>query len=264
MTTVVVMLLAATQIIAHRGASYDAPENTLTSVELAWERDADAVEVDIFLSRDGKIVVIHDDTTKRLAGVDKAVADQTLAELKALDVGRWKGPEFAGTRIPTLAEVLETVPDGKRLVIEVKGGEAILPELERVVDASGKRGQVLYIAFGYGVIRAAKRRMPDVPAYWLYGWNPKERIRWGDPSPERLIALATAAGLDGLDVNYKGAFGADFAKKLEAAGMKLVVYTVNDPESARRLAAMGVAGITTDRPAFLAKEIGGAASDGKD
>jgi len=250
MTALLVVAMSA-QIIAHRGASYDAPENTLPAVELAWEQGADAVEVDVFLTKDGQVVAIHDEDTKRTGGVDKKVEDQTLAELKALDVGSWKDKKFAGTRIPTLEEVLATVPTGKGLVVEIKDDDAILPELERAMGRSGKRAQVTLISFGYGVMREAKRRMPDVPCYWLYGFSVGERLRYGNPGPDRLVALAKAAGLDGLDVNYKGAFGADLPKKLADEGMKLLVYTVNDPESARRLEANGIAGLTTDRPAFL-------------
>ncbi len=75
------------QIIAHRGESYSAPENTLAAVTLAWQRNADAVEVDVHLSKEGRLVVIHDDNTRRTAGVDRKVREQTLAELKALDAG---------------------------------------------------------------------------------------------------------------------------------------------------------------------------------
>src|SRR5215218_7394628 len=84
----------AVEIVGHRGASFDAPENTLASVKLAWEQKADAAEFDVFLSKDGKIVVIHDANTKRVAGVDKPVVQQTLEELRTLDVGKWKNPKF--------------------------------------------------------------------------------------------------------------------------------------------------------------------------
>src|SRR5439155_19827959 len=101
------------EIIAHRGASWDAPENTVAAINLAWKQKADASEFDVFLSKDGKIIVIHDKDTKRVAGVDKQVIDQTFDELRQLDVGKWKGPNFAGEKIPTLAEMLATVPKGK-------------------------------------------------------------------------------------------------------------------------------------------------------
>src|SRR3954454_13113161 len=101
------------EIIGHRGAASDAPENTLASFRLAWEQQADAIECDVRLSKDVHIVAIHDAETKRTAGVDVAVVDQTLAELRRLDVGRWKDERFAGEPIPTLAEILTTVPVGK-------------------------------------------------------------------------------------------------------------------------------------------------------
>src|SRR4051794_19310515 len=77
------------EIVGHRGASHDAPENTVAAIKLAWKQKADASEFDVYLSKDGKIVVIHDGTTKRTAGVAKKVIDQTLAELRELDAGKW-------------------------------------------------------------------------------------------------------------------------------------------------------------------------------
>ena len=103
------------EIIAHRGASHDAPENTLESVKLGWVQGADAVEVDVYLSKDGYIVLHHDGSTKKLAGVDRKVVDQTLAELQQLDVGSWKGDKWKDVRIPKLADVLSTIPEGRRL-----------------------------------------------------------------------------------------------------------------------------------------------------
>ena len=246
----------AIEIIAHRGASHDAPENTLPAVTLAWERDADAVEVDVFLSKDGVVVAIHDKTTKRVAGEDRAVSDQTLVELKALDVGRWKHVKYAGTRIPTISEALATVPNGKRLVIEIKGDDqAIVPALEKAVDQSGKRSQVVFIAFSYDLIVAAKRLMPDAPAYWLYGYSTRERLHYRILSNSDLIEKAKSANLDGLDLRHDGGFDESFVEQIRAQGMKIYVYTVNDPGRARELEAMGVAGVTTDRPGFMRKAL---------
>ena len=119
------------EIIAHRGASHDAPENTLAAIRLAWQQEADAVEVDVQLSKDGKLVVIHDDNTKRSGRFARKVNAQTLDELRKLDVGRWKGKRWAGEKIPTLAAVLATVPDGKRLFVEFKCGPDGIPEFKR-------------------------------------------------------------------------------------------------------------------------------------
>src|SRR5436190_9554723 len=96
------------ELVAHRGASADAPENTVAAIKLAWEQKADASEFDVYLTKDGKIVVIHDATTKRTAGEDKKVADTSLEDLRKLEVGKWKNPKFAGEKIPTLEEMLAT------------------------------------------------------------------------------------------------------------------------------------------------------------
>ena len=90
------------EIIAHRGASHLAPENTLASVELAWKRGADAVEIDIWLTKDGRIVAIHDEDTERTTGRKWVIADHTLAELRRLDAGSWKDESYAGEPIPIL------------------------------------------------------------------------------------------------------------------------------------------------------------------
>src|SRR5438552_9814499 len=120
------------EIIAHRGASHDAPENTLASVNLAWRQHADAVEIDVQFSKDGKLVVIHDNSTRRTGRVNKKVSEQTLSELRRLDVGRWRGRTWSGQRIPTLDEVLATVPHGKRLYVELKCGPDGLAEFIRI------------------------------------------------------------------------------------------------------------------------------------
>ena len=105
--------LAAPFLVAHRGASKDAPENTLPAFELAWKQGADAIEGDFYLTKDGKIVCFHDGDTKKITGKKLVVKDSTLAELQALDVGEWRGKKFAGTRMPTLEQVLATVQIGR-------------------------------------------------------------------------------------------------------------------------------------------------------
>ncbi len=211
----------AIEIIAHRGASFDAPENTLPAVKLAWEKNADAVEVDIHLTKDGKIVAIHDYNTKRTAVLDKLVSEQTLASLKKLDAGSWKGPRWKGTTIPTLEETIAAVPEGKRLFIEIKCGVEVVPKLERVIEESGKRDQVVVIGFSLAVVTAAKKRLPDVPVYWLYGFSERERQEYGDLSLDDLIAKVKSAGLDGLDVNHTGLLSKDFIGKLTAEALCL-------------------------------------------
>lgn len=249
------MSLHAVEITAHRGASHDAPENTLAAFRLGWEQGADAVELDIHLSKDGHIVAIHDATTKKNIGVDKPVAEQTLDELRALDAGAWKGPQWTGEKPPTLAEALATIPEGKRIFIEIKCGAEVLPELVRVVQASGKTpAQLAIIAFNYDVAKQAKERLPSLPVYLLAAFK-MDKKTGAIPDLPTLIAKAKAARLDGLDLDYKFPIDAAFVAKVKEAGLGFYVWTVNDPTVARRLVQAGVDGITTDRPAWLREQL---------
>ncbi len=239
------------EIIAHRGASADAPENTLAAFNLGWRHQADAGELDTRLSRDGQAVVIHDAGTKRTAGFDKPVAEQTLAELRSLDAGVWKGPQWQGEKIPILAEALATIPDGKRMFIEIKCGPEILPELKRVIHASGKTpGQLPIITFNYEVAKQAKERFPCHEVSLLHDWKADKEA--GRPlSVNDLITRTQAANLDGVDVKADPALDKAIVQKVQAAGLKFYVWTVDDAETAQRLAAAGVDGITTNRPQWL-------------
>ena len=247
-----------TQLIAHRGASYDAPENTLAAVSLAWEHAADGVEVDIRLSRDSRIVVVHDDNTKRTGGKDGLVADQTLDELKALDAGTWRGERWSGERIPTLSEVLATVPRGKRLLIELKCDHRVLPALEKeLANANLASEQTELIGFDLGTMSAAKRSLPGNQALWLCQAQRDHGNSRKPLAAEELIRQARSAEMDGLNVAASPAVDALFVETVKAAGMRIYAWTVNDPDEARRLVELGIDAITTDRPKWLRNEIWG-------
>jgi len=243
------------EIVAHRGASEEAPENTLASFRLGYEQ-ADACELDIHLSQDGHVVVMHDATTKRTAGLDKPIAQQTLAELKSLDAGSFKAAKFAGEKIPLLSEVLALIPEKKRLFIEIKCGVEAIPALVAVIgEAKKKPEQTALIAFNLETLRQAKLKLPDLQAYWLA--SAKADPKTGKPpGVEELIRMAKLAGLDGLDLEGKFPIDAAFAAKVHAAGLKLYTWTVNDAETANRQVAAGVDGITTDRPQKLREALG--------
>jgi glycerophosphoryl diester phosphodiesterase len=245
------------EIIAHRGASYDAPENTVAAFRLAFEQKADAIELDVHLSRDGRIVCVHDFTTYRIGGVDKAIREQDLGDLKLLDVGRWKDLRWMGERIPTLREALQTVPPGKRVYIEIKSSPEILPELERVIGASGLRPeQVTVIAFDYDTICKAKSWLTNIPCAWLVSFKPDARKRNPEEVTDEIIQRAHCAGLDGLDLNHIGPLNHQFMKKARAAGLKIFVWTIDDLDSATRMIDLGVDAIATNRPAWLREQLG--------
>lgn len=244
----------AVEIIAHRGASHEAPENTLASFGLGWEQGAGAGELDIHLSRDRQIVVIHDLNTRRTTGVDKPVAEQTLAELRALDAGAWKGARWAGEKIPTLSEALATIPEGRRMFVEIKCGVDVLPELERVIRTSAKKPeQIALIGFSYAVARAAKVHFPGLEVLWLASYRKGADEKF--PTAAELVEKAKAAHLDGLDLDFRFPIDAAFAAEVKGAGLKLYAWTVDDLTRARDLVAAGVDGITTNRPAWLREQI---------
>lgn len=241
------------EIIAHRGASADAPENTLAAVQLAWQQGADAAEIDIQLTADGQLVAIHDDSMLRTGGVDWAVKDCTLAKLKTCDVGSWKSPQFAGERIPTLAKVLDIVPPGKRLFIEMKCGIDAIPELVRVMSAAkAAREQAVLIGLDYDTIVAVKRALPDRVAFWV-----TEQFATGAtsspmrPVTSELIQRAVAVGLDGLDINDLVTRPSGDIASIRQAGLATCIWTVNSVDRARWLRAEGMESITTDVPAKL-------------
>lgn len=247
---------AAPQIIAHRGASHDAPENTLAAFRLAWEQAADAVELDIRLTADGRIVALHDRTTERTTGVVEAVAVQTLAELRRQDAGTWKGPQWADQVVPTLGEALATVPDGRRLLIEIKCGPEVLPALEQSLRAAGRLPeQTALIGFDYETMCQARQRFPMLDVYWIV--SAKKSPQTGlAPRLDDLAARAKAAGFTGLDLDARFDLDAAAVTKLKQQSLQVLVWTVNDAETAARLAAAGVDGITTDRPGWLREQLG--------
>lgn len=248
---------SATEIVAHRGASHTAPENTLASINLAWKQNSDAVEIDIQITADGKIVAMHDKTPKRTAGgKDTPISEHTLAELRRLDAGSWKGKQFAGERIPTLTEILETIPAGKRLFIEIKTEAEILPELKRVLHAAGRPArETLLICFSYETMRAAKELLPDLKMYWLVKLEKDKETGCPNYTAEQLIEKVRGARLDGIDLGAAPPLEEEFIRKLRQAGLEIYVWTVNDVDQARGYQKLGLDGITTDRPDVMLEEV---------
>jgi arylsulfatase A len=248
--------MAATQslnveIIGHRGASFDAPENTVSAIKLAWEQGADGAEFDVYLTRDQKIVVCHDKDLKRTGGSHQVISESTLAELRMLDVGTWKNAKFAGEKVPTLDEMLATIPAGKKVYIEVKCGPEIVPELLRVLDSTQlKPEQTPVICFNAAVVAAVKQARPVLPASWLVAVN-KETVA------ENVIAKAKEIHADGLDLSAAANLDLEFAQKVRQAGLRLDVWTVNDVTVAKRMLQIGVQGITTDRPGWMREQLAG-------
>ena len=239
-------------IIAHRGESYDAPENTMAAINLAWERGAEAVEIDIRLSRDNQIVVIHDFKTKRLAGVNKKVKDQTFEELRKLDVGLWKDPVWIDERIPSLKEVLDSVPHEKKLIIEIKSSGEIIPFLKETLENSNlKTHQVELIGFNLTTMSMAKKEFPATKVLWLLDLDYYWYAKIFNPSISKAIKKALDHQLDGLNVWAGSMLKRELVDQVKATGLLLYTWTINDIAMARKLVDFRVDAITTDRTKWL-------------
>lgn len=253
------------EIEAHRGENTVAPENTLPSFKLAWARGDDAIELDIHLTSDGKVIVCHDASTKRTTNQALKIKDSTLEQLEQLDAGSWKAPKYAGTKLPLLSQVLATIPDGKRCFIEIKVGPEIAAPLKKVIEESGKTAQQTpIISFHAPALAEAKKLMPDHQCYLLTSFKKDKQTQAWTPTVEELIQKAKSIHADGLDVSYKGPVDRDFIDKVHAAGLQMYVWvtdgtrtTWDTPEIARRLAAAGVDGITTNKAHSVTQALGG-------
>lgn len=235
------------EIVAHRGSSAAAPENTAAAFQLAWKQQTDACELDLYLTADQQIAVIHDADTQRTTGTIRKVREATLAELQTLDAGSWKGARYRGEPIPSLAQALATLPEGRqRFFLEIKDSVRVIPALARELQAWKPRAaQLCIIAFDRNVAREAKKALPWLPVYRLSSEVTKDKK---PVSLSRLILDTKEDGLDGLDLGLKWHWNADLVRQVRDAGLKLFVWTVNKPEDIRRFASLGVDGITTDDP----------------
>ena len=245
-------------IVAHRGASHAVPENTLAAFDLAWREEADGIEGDFRLTADGQIVCMHDADTERTAGRKLVVAESTLAELQQLDVGVSKHPRYANERIPTLAEVLDSVPKGKLFFIELKTGPQIVQPLQKVLLASQiPLDQLVIIAFDESTIRQCKKLLPNIKAHWLTGYKERPSGSWEPTVPSVVDTLARTSA-DGLGSQAnRDVFNQQFVAALKRQGMgEFHVWTVDEPEVAKFYIDLGAWSITTNRPSWLREQLG--------
>jgi len=250
------MSLKKTIFIAHRGESFDAPENTLAAINLAWERDADAVEIDVQMSKDNEIVVIHDQNTYRFSGIFENVKDQMLEELRHIDVGSYKGSKWKNEKIPTLDDVLKSVPDEKNIFIEIKCGSEIIPVLKQTLHQSALYShQVKLIGFSDITMTALKKELPHYEVFLIFDVKYNRQSQSFTPSTKEMIAKAQEADADGIDVFACDAVDKKLVDQVKNNDLKIYLWTVNDPNDARKFIEAGVDGITSDRPFWLKKQL---------
>lgn len=248
-------------IVGHRGASYDAPENTLASEKLAWKQNADAVETDIWLTKDGRLIVSHDKNTKRTTGQEMVITESNFDDLRKLEAGMWKSPGIAGEKLPTLDEQIALIPAGKRMFVEIKDGPQIVPELKRCLERM-KAGpdKITLISFNYESLRECRKQLPAYKTQYLMGYrapNSKKAPRDAKKQPtiDDVVAQARAANLTGLDLQNTWPLTAADAKRIKDAGLELHVWTVDSPDVARHWIELGAISVTTNRPGFMREQL---------
>jgi glycerophosphoryl diester phosphodiesterase len=247
-------------IVAHRGASADAPENTLAAFRLGWEQGADAIEGDFFMTADQQIVALHDKSTRRTASVEWDVRTKSLVDLQTLDVGLWKAQAFAGEKIPTLAQVVATIPPGKRLFLEIKDSSRVVPVLKEQFRrdpalAQLDPNQIIIIAFDADVIAACKRELPEIAAFWLTSFKADPNTGLIRPTVEEILETLRRTSADGLDCQAVAHIDRAFVDQIRAAGYQFHVWTVDDREVASRFHELGVDSITTNVPALIRQHL---------
>jgi len=230
-------------IFAHRGASAYAPENTLAAFNLALEQGADGIELDAKLTADGEVVVIHDQTVDRTTDGQGRVSQMTLAQLRQLDAGVWKGTAFKGCKIPTLAEVFEAL--GNHLIINIEltnygSPEDGLPEkAARLVQTYHLEESVLFSSFLPSNLVLIRKMLPQVPLAIL--------ARPGPAGRNHRSVQSRNVAQEFLHPHFL-----DTTKRLidreKAAGRQVTAWTVNFPFMMRRLIHAGVDGLITDNP----------------
>ncbi|MFE5793126.1 glycerophosphodiester phosphodiesterase [Streptomyces sp. NPDC056503] len=247
--------VAGLTVIAHRGASSAAPENTLVAGEVARRGGAEWIENDVRPSLDGVPYVMHDATVDRTTDGTGRVGSLSSARLDALDAGSWFAPAFAGARVPTLAAQLADLRErGGRLLLEVKGphSEAEVARIVREVRGERMADRVVVQSFDVASLRHVRKLAPELPRALL-----RDRL---DADP---VAVAEELGLSAYNVSDGGLSARPgVVAELHGAGVSVNVWTVDDPARWRALAALGVDGVITDRPAELAGWNAARAADG--
>ena len=241
-------------LIAHRGASDAAPENTLAAVKKALQSQADFIEVDVHQTKDGAVILMHDATVNRTTNGQGAIANLTLAEIKKLDAGLWYDSAYRHERVPTLNEILQLVKGQKKLLIEIKKGqngfydgieENILTIIQEnkahnwcIVQSFYDQvlGNIWKNEFAVPTHKLIVGKIPFIPLYFDH------RLRWGNfDKYDRAIAINAN--------QYFTTQG--FVKELHNSGFKTYPWTVDDPQAINRVLAMGADGVISNTVSHL-------------
>jgi glycerophosphoryl diester phosphodiesterase len=240
-------------VIAHRGASAYYPENTIASFQGAISMGADMIELDVQFTKDGEVVVFHDEKISRCTNGKGRVADHTLMELQALDAGSWFDKKYQAAKIPTLADVLSLCRNKIAVNIEIKT-EAVtdavaggIEELSlKIAEQSGMREHIVFSSFDSRAIKHLKQIDSSAAVAVLF-----EKRHYGSKLPSDIIE---SLGADAFNCSQKE-LNSKWFSNLKLNNIPLNIYTVNDEKNMKRLIKMGISGIFTNNPDILKRVV---------
>ncbi len=261
-TTAMATEYGKVMLACHRGENLVAPENTMAAYNLGWKQGDRYLETDIQLTKDGKVVICHDPDTYRTSGNKQKVVikDATLEEVRAVDVGSFKGEKYKGEKCPTLDELYDSIPDAHHGVYtEIKSGIDVVPAFVEIVKQRKLTPeQVIVISFHADALEASKKGLPEYKHYFLANYK-KDKAHPGQylakPNVDDWIATAKKIGADGLDLQAAPPLDEAACKKIADAGLELHIWTVDDVETAKRYVDWGAKSITTNRAHGLGEEL---------
>lgn len=231
-------------ITAHRGDQSAAPENTLSAFEAAIENGADYIELDVTETKDGVLVILHDDSLMRTAGLEKNIWEVTYEETQQLDAGSWYSEDFAGEKIPTLEEVIELCKGKIKMNIEIKvAGQESEEFVEKIVNLIQKEdllSQCIVTSFDYDTVRTVKELAPSIQA--------------GPILSKEGENLADYQDMDVFSISSK-ILTKDMVKEAHEMGKPVHVWTVNDKSKIKKFWRMGVDNIITNDPGLVSKVV---------
>lgn len=246
-------------IIAHRGASALAPENTLAAFTKAIEVGADGIEFDVRLTKDKTVVVFHDDDLLRIGEAENSIADLNYEDLQNFDIGSWfnklnpkvQNPDFAAERIPTLERTLEFLNDYRGVIyIELKcrkkDVEVLSKEVCRIIEKSKLFPQIIVKSFNLDALPIIKKHCPKIKTAALFTLKVLTLLR----KEKRLINIAKDLGVDFLSLHFSLATK-NLMRKAAKQNLNVAIWTVENPRWVKRAVKLGISHVITNNPAEL-------------
>lgn len=230
-------------VIAHRGSSKEAPENTMAAFRLALEQGCDAIEIDIHLSADRRIIVCHDATIDRTTNGTGAIKEMTAAQLRQYDAGSWFGESFAGERLPLLDEMLDLVPASIGINIEIKSYQNpdVIGTVLELLESRNRLDSVFFSCFGHDCMVRLKQAAPKARVGLLY-----------DTDAAECLTYFKLQQVEGYSLHpHHACVDGSYIESAKAQGLQIYPWTVDEPERLRELIRAGASGIITNRPQLM-------------